>query len=414
MKQKKVVGILGSVFLAIILVLGTWIWKQAEAGFEQEESRNQESSEVFTELPEDFLIKESENVEDLTKTEMINTEKSKEISKNETVVGICMFNESEEYINAKGEPILDYSFKQMRIPSEGMFAAQDFAEKWKIYDLQGKVLADIEGYPQDVMEFNEGFAVFGNGDGKYGYIDRNGKIVIPLQYSDARGFIDGVAVVMKDNRFYKIDTKGNIVYSFPPGYFHSCIDGSGVFCPDDPSLPSEFIDKDGEVISTGPYGWGCYIDKAHYLITAANRGSSKVIDKNGNLIRSYHHDPEGDHYFNEGILMEYTNNGKLRYTDLLTGQMIGQLYDDGDIFHNGYAVVQLDGKYHIIDRNGKMVLDCSQYTYVLNGHCGFFQAETDSESFLIDHRGNVLRRFPWGELTYCLFSDGNKTYRNPW
>jgi hypothetical protein len=48
-------------------------------------------------------------------------------------------------------------------------------------------------------------------DEKYGFIDLNGKLVIPLKYDSLGIFQNGVTQVMENGKFYKIDLEGNIV-----------------------------------------------------------------------------------------------------------------------------------------------------------------------------------------------------------
>ena len=49
-------------------------------------------------------------------------------------------------------------------------------------------------------------------DGKYGYIDKQGNTIIPFVYDEAWSFDDGLnggnALVLKDNKAYYIDAKG--------------------------------------------------------------------------------------------------------------------------------------------------------------------------------------------------------------
>lgn len=49
---------------------------------------------------------------------------------------------------------------------------------------------------------------------KYGYIDTSGKLVIPMQYSNAETFHEGLAVVNNDNGTGVIDRDGNVVIPF--------------------------------------------------------------------------------------------------------------------------------------------------------------------------------------------------------
>src|SRR5436309_1576726 len=49
------------------------------------------------------------------------------------------------------------------------------------------------------------------GLGKYGYINKTGKIVLPVQFEYAEKFYEGMAVVKKDGKRAFIDATGKIV-----------------------------------------------------------------------------------------------------------------------------------------------------------------------------------------------------------
>ncbi|MDP1465688.1 WG repeat-containing protein, partial [Klebsiella pneumoniae] len=54
--------------------------------------------------------------------------------------------------------------------------------------------------------------VFAKKDGKFGYLDRSGKTVIPFQFNEAKYFYKpGLAIVRQDKKYGLIDTLGNYV-----------------------------------------------------------------------------------------------------------------------------------------------------------------------------------------------------------
>ena len=55
--------------------------------------------------------------------------------------------------------------------------------------------------------FSEGLAVV-EFDGKYGYIDKTGKEIIPPKYDYTQPFNNGVAIALKDGKIYLIDKYG--------------------------------------------------------------------------------------------------------------------------------------------------------------------------------------------------------------
>lgn len=65
------------------------------------------------------------------------------------------------------------------------------------------------GYP-----FSEGLAQVADGQGKRGFIDRSGALVIPCVYDGGTGFHDGLCAVRKDGKWGYIDAGGREVLPF--------------------------------------------------------------------------------------------------------------------------------------------------------------------------------------------------------
>jgi hypothetical protein len=61
-----------------------------------------------------------------------------------------------------------------------------------------------------VRSFSEGLAAAQVGK-KWGYIDHSGKLVIPLQFDDAKRFQGRLAIVSKRGKWVWIDKTGRIV-----------------------------------------------------------------------------------------------------------------------------------------------------------------------------------------------------------
>ena len=85
--------------------------------------------------------------------------------------------------------------------------------KYGYKDQNGKVIIapkyDIASY-----DFNEGLARVSL-DNKFGFIDKTGKEVIPMQYNNALYFSEGVAAVQKDTTWIYIDKANNTVLTLP-------------------------------------------------------------------------------------------------------------------------------------------------------------------------------------------------------
>lgn len=76
---------------------------------------------------------------------------------------------------------------------------------------EGKVL--IEPKYSYISDFRHGRAIYSNRDGKLGYLDEQGREVIPAQYDQAFGFKKGFAIVQKGNEYFLINPDGSTITS---------------------------------------------------------------------------------------------------------------------------------------------------------------------------------------------------------
>lgn len=171
-------------------------------------------------------------------------------------------------------------------------------------------------------------------DGKYGFIDKTGQVIIPFVYSNAGDFDNesGLAIVTKDK-----DTDNG-------GY--------------------GFINKTGKVVIPLQYGTNHETDNAFAS-------------------------------FSEG-LVALSEKGKFGYFDTKGKLVIPFKYIQAQDFNNGLAVVALeknDGyKYGFIDTKGKEVIPI-KYDYI---ESNFFLDDNktrvglNDEYFYIDRKGNRL------------------------
>src|SRR5689334_4985835 len=79
--------------------------------------------------------------------------------------------------------------------------------KWGYIDGTGKIVIK----PQFVWaeEFSEGLAAFENDHGKHGYIDERGAVVIEPKFDNWTDFSEGLAAVSIDFKWGYIDRTGN-------------------------------------------------------------------------------------------------------------------------------------------------------------------------------------------------------------
>ena len=77
---------------------------------------------------------------------------------------------------------------------------EDDNGKWGFIDKTGKVVSPCRW--MHIENFSEGLASVEDDNGKYGFIDKTGKVVIPCKWDGAGNFHEGLAWVIDDNGKY--------------------------------------------------------------------------------------------------------------------------------------------------------------------------------------------------------------------
>ena len=136
-------------------------------------------------------------------------------------LAVCRLNGKYGIVNSEGKQIQQMGFDELRndvsdpsskeLPNMG--SARDLhvriGDKWGILTANGEQLAEVKF--DSVGVFHDGLAVVKAAE-RYGYIDRSGAIVIPIQWMTAYDFSEGLAALRVDKKHFQfIDTAGTVV-----------------------------------------------------------------------------------------------------------------------------------------------------------------------------------------------------------
>ena len=127
-----------------------------------------------------------------------------------------------------------------------LIRVQDEKGKWGFIDKTGKEVIPCTW--KDAKDFCEGQALVQDDNEKWGFIDKTGKEVIPCKWEDAKDFSEGLVSVMDTNGKYGfIDKTGKVVI---PCTWQDAEDFSNgmVRVQDVANKKWGFIDKTGKVI----------------------------------------------------------------------------------------------------------------------------------------------------------------------
>lgn len=248
---------------------------------------------------------------------------------------------------------------------EGLIPATPKKGRINLVDGEGKTKATLN--PDAGKEitgcfpyFTEGMLLIRNEEGKFGYADKSGKIVIESKYEDAYPFSNGLAIVSKEVNeetvLMAIDKTGKEIFRFkkdirPISYTFN----EGFLAVKDDDGRCGFLDKKGEF----------------------NKTNGKVVTI-GDFNSKYFAFMNGDHEW--GVM------------DISGEQIIKPKYGSVNILADGNFFAKDDKDYIVLDKNGDKKLEISDYSYVAPIQSGNFNfiARDRSKYVLLDKNGKQV------------------------
>ena len=195
---------------------------------------------------------------------------------------------------------------------------------------------------------------------KFALVDNQGKVIGPPIYDQIGPFNEGVAVAVKDWQVGVIDTCGNVVIPF----IYSadvwsedlrCVRNGLVVMYRDADHHSGVIDLKGEVVI--PFIYRDIIIGSRGTIRATDYDAhiNVYYDCSGKKLRSdkYLFSPDSDP--DAEILPFSTSSDKCGYIAPDGTILIKPVFDAALDFNGSYAVVKINGAWHVINRTGKIV-----------------------------------------------------------
>ncbi|MEO8025587.1 MAG: WG repeat-containing protein [Bryobacteraceae bacterium] len=234
-------------------------------------------------------------------------------------------------------------------------------KKFGFIDRQGQVV--IAPQFDTVSEFSDDRARVYIGS-LAGYIDRQGKMVIEPKYATATDFAQHRAVVLEGTQYMVIDPAGKVISKIPYrvlGEFHQELarvqktgekDASGKREP----TTYGYMDRDGHVVIEPKYlPAGDFPDDGGLNVGGLNK-EWQYFDTNGNVIFRIPQGPrlEGAIGFHGGLL-RVKEGFSWGFKDAHGEWRIKPTYDDAQDFKDGFASVESGGKWIEIDTDGKEV-----------------------------------------------------------
>jgi hypothetical protein len=283
---------------------------------------------------------------------------------------VSNFFEGRAAIRTKGEPVkTGYIDKQGAVVIKPRFnyLAGDFSEGVAAVYEEGSDKSGVAGYinPQGdwvvklgatVESFSEGLAVACVKYGQCGYINHEGRFVVPPMYSVAGGFSSGRAYVVKDKKVFFIDKTGKKIFELPENLFVLTNTDEQIeyhkptrYAFDDGLLPVSlvgqgegkevggFINTDGKIVI--PLKFKIRHGFSEGLALVSQGEKLFFIDTNGKKAFDLSSDIDTADRFSEGLSRVYSQ-GKYGYIDKVGNVVISPQFSLAGHFSSGLAAVQ--------------------------------------------------------------------------
>lgn len=281
--------------------------------------------------------------------------------------GLALFKSADGkygFIGEDGKYVINPIYKYANSFSEGMACVVMENGKPQFIDKNNKILFTVDK-AEYCFGFKEGLARV-QIKGKYGFIDKSGKIIVNPIYEDAQDFKEGLAAVAK-----KDEKKDEVLWGY--------IDKTGAV-----KINFQFVkDKDKWFCEPGSFRDGL-------AFTSSDGKQWGCIDKDG----KYQINPqfEGDfgnpYEFINGVSL-VSQGGSYGYIDKKGKYIINPQFKEARRFSaNNFAAVQhSDGKWGFINKEGKYEIN-PQFEEVAVGFFGKIAFVKSSDKYgIIDKKG---------------------------
>lgn len=233
--------------------------------------------------------------------------------------------------------------------------------------------------------FHEGYAR-AEKNGKYGFVDENGKEIIPPKYEWVGEFKEGVARVFTNNKAGYIEKEGKVV--IPEKYDDAWEFSEGLAKVMLAKMVKErlvarfgFVNKKGEEVVEANFEDA---QSFHGGRAAVRKGGKwGYINQTGKAVIPFIYKKANS--FIDGFAMVQEEDGEPYFINRR-----GDQYDNFKVYEEGMAPVMKGGKWGFIDETGKLKVPC-RYDEVNSFKKGWAQVRIGAKKYYINKEGKRLK-----------------------
>ncbi len=290
------------------------------------------------------------------------------------------------FIDTRGKVVIPIQYDRIDGNFEGdSYASVTLNKKQTIIDKTGTTISFSTCDELQGTFYKTKLAVAKKG-GKYGMVDKTGKVVIPFEYDMLFSESEGFMAAQKNGLWGFIDEKNTWViqpqFKFG-GFFEN---GFAVLMKD--------YDKQGAINKAGkvtiPFVYNNMYPQSQLkepiVVAKQNDKIGLMNPLTGKIIAPLKYEEIAD--FQDG-LAKIEANKKYGFVNTVGKEIVPPIYEYASSFYEGLAYVELNNKYGFIDKAGKIVIPI-QFEFVGEFQGGVAQVTKDGKSYFIDKMGKVV------------------------
>lgn len=185
-------------------------------------------------------------------------------------------------LNLKGKEIVKckYDWFYLDILENGLIKGKE-GNSYKLFNTSGKELGEFE----DIGSKFKNDRLLVVQEDRYGFVDKTGKLVLPIIYKRARAFSDNYAFVIQDDTAFYINPSGEKIINLPISTHDGQAFHDGVVVVKDKNSNHSVVTDKGEVLFTQHFS---HLDNFQNGLSAAKQSYKGdtwgVVDKFGKKI----------------------------------------------------------------------------------------------------------------------------------
>lgn len=250
----------------------------------------------------------------------------------------------------------------------------------------------------EANSFSEGLAGVKK-NGLYGFINKEGEVVIDFQFEFILDFSEGLAAVVKRGDYGFINKKGELIIDYQYDGAENFSEGLAAINMGGMYLGKDgYIDKTGQVVLDYNYRFADSFSEGLAAVKVLDgKAAAKLlndkysyIDKTGRIIIDGFNIPGK---FSEGLARCRTGTDfktyKFGFIDKSGNPAIGCRFDFVDNFSEGLSAVKKDGKWGFIDKEGNIIIDY-QFDWACNFSSGLAAVKKSGKWGFINQTGGLI------------------------